>query len=231
MAWPFLRSVRIKRMCTFFTFIVLLLALAISATNWWVCRSARGLVSDLAHLPANDVALVLGTSPIIGRWSNPFFVGRMNAAAQLFQSGKARHLLVSGDNRRHAYDEPTAMRDALLARGVPENAITLDYAGFRTLDSIARAKAVFGVTRVTIVTDHFHLPRALFLAQTHGLDAIGFASERVPFRWAKKTLLREVASRMKAWLDVYVLHTQPHFYGPPVELQIARGDSERLPTR
>lgn len=231
MAWPLLRSVRIKRMCAFFTLIVSLLALAILATNWWVCRSARKIVSDLAELPANDVALVLGTAPTVGRWSNPFFVGRMNAAAQLFQSGKVRHLLVSGDNRRRAYDEPTAMRDALLARGVPENAITLDYAGFRTLDSIARAKAVFGVTRVTIVTDHFHLPRALFLAQTHGLDAIGFASERVPFRWAKKTLLREVASRVKAWLDVYVLHTQPHFYGPPVELRIARRDSERLPAR
>lgn len=155
------------------------------------------------------------------RWKNPFFEGRMDAAAELYQRGKVLHLLVSGDNRRKDYDEPTAMRAALVERGVPASAITLDYAGFRTLDSVARAKHVFGLQKTTIVTDAFHQPRALFLARAYGLDATGYCSADVPFRWAKKTLLREVGSRVKACLDIYVLRTKPRFFGPREEIQVA----------
>ena len=145
----------------------------------------------------------------------------MDAAARLFREGKVKHLLVSGDNRRSDYDEPTDMQAALVARGVPESAITLDYAGFRTLDSMARAKRVFGLNRVTIVTDDFHLARAVFLARAHGLEAVGFSSAAVPFKWSKKTRVREVAARVQAWLDIYVLATKPRFYGPPVEIRVA----------
>ncbi len=142
----------------------------------------------------------------------------MDTAAALYHAGKVKHLLVSGDNSRKTYDEPTAMRDALIARGVPSAAITLDYAGFRTLDTMARARAVFGLRRCTIVTDDFHLPRSLFLAEAHGLDAAGCQSAPVPWRWSKKTRLREIASRTIAWLDVCVLRTKPKFYGPRVEI-------------
>lgn len=212
----------IKRLLGWLVIALFLLASAVALANLWVCQAARGrLAQNILDLPENDVALVLGTAPTIGRWSNPFFVGRITAAAELFNQGKVKHLLVSGDNSRRSYDEPTAMRDALIARGVPETAITRDYAGFRTLDSMARARAVFGLRRVTVVTDEFHQARALFLAKAHGLDAVGFPSAKVPFRWAKKTLLREIGSRVKAWLDVYILRTQPHFYGPVVEVRIA----------
>ena len=108
--------------------------------NWWIIRTTSGRIfTGIREVPFNDVALVLGTSKFSGSgpYSNPFFEGRMNAAASLFHAGKVRHLLVSGDNDRANYDEPTWMRDALIARGVPDNAITLDYAGFRTLDSMA----------------------------------------------------------------------------------------------
>ena len=135
------------------------------AINWMIMRQAAGRIfGDAATAPENDVALVLGTAPTAGegRWKNPFFESRMDAAATLFRAGKVRHLLVSGDNGRREYDEPTAMQSALPARGIPESAITLDYAGFRTLDSVVRARAVFGQTKLTIVTDDFHLPRALF---------------------------------------------------------------------
>jgi SanA protein len=194
----------------------------VAIANWWITRTTRAhIITDRARLPRNDVGLVLGTSPKLrGGWSNPFFEGRIATAAELFHAGKVRHLLVSGDNSRRAYDEPTAMRDALVARGVPVTAITLDYAGFRTLDSMARAGAVFGIRRCTIVTDDFHQPRAVFLARSLGLDAVGFPSRHVPFRWSKKTRSREVASRLKACLDVYLLHTQPKFYGPPVAIPI-----------
>jgi SanA protein len=84
-----------------------------------------------------------------------------------------------------------------------------------------RAKAVFGLQQFTIVTDDFHQPRAVFLARSLGLDVVGCPSERVAFRWSKRTRLREVASRLAAFLDVYVLHTGPKFYGPRVEIQVA----------
>jgi SanA protein len=170
------------------------------------------------------VALVLGTAPMGRRWKNPFFEGRMDAAAKLYGDGKVRHLLVSGDNHRKGYDEPTAMRDALVARGGPEEASTLDYAGFRTLDSVARARRVFGLQRATIVTDRFHQPRSIFLAKAHGLQAVGYCSRDVPFKWAKKTLAREVVSRVKACLDIYVLRTKPRFYGKKEQIQIAARD-------
>ena len=172
-------------------------------------------------VPAREVAVVLGTSPNIGSGSNPFFESRMDACAELWRRGKVRHFIVSGDNGRKGYDEPTAMRDALVSRAVPPAAITLDYAGFRTLDTMARATAVFGQRKVTIITDDFHLPRSLFLADAHGLDAIGFGGKPVPLQWSKKTRIREIASRIAAWLDVYALHTKPKFFGPPVAVPVA----------
>ena len=145
----------------------------------------------------------------------------MDAAAQLYREGKVRHLLVSGDNGRKEYDEPTSMRDALVKRGVPESAITLDYAGFRTLDSMARASLVFGLRRCTVVTDDFHLARALFLAQAQGVEAVGCQSLPVPWKRSWKTRIRELASRTVACLDVYVLHTQPHFCGTSETLPVS----------
>ena len=113
------------------------------------------------------------------------------------------------------------MRDALLEHGVPASALTLDYAGFRTLDSFARAKKVFGVDRLTIVTDDFHLPRAILLARHFGLDAVGYSSEAVPLKWSMKTRLREIVARGKALLDLYLLRTEPRFLGPRVTIPIS----------
>lgn len=215
---------RTRRRIRLLAALFLVLPAAVLLANWWIIRSsAAHVVADLGQLPANDVAIVLGTSRTIehGRYRNPFFERRMDAAAQLYNAGKVRHLLLSGDNGHQDYDEPAWMRDALVARGVPVAALTLDCAGFRTLDTMARARAVFGQTKVTIVTDDFHLPRALFLARVHGLDAVGFPSAHVPDAWSKTTRLREVGSCVKACLDVYVLRTQPKFYGPAVVIELA----------
>ena len=190
--------------------------------NLWIAVRAHGRVfHKLEDLPANDVGLVLGTSARApGGGGNPFFANRIAAAAQLYHAGKVKHLLLSGDNRRAGNDEPTDMRNLLMKHGVPETATTLDYAGFRTLDSFARARAVFGVTKLTIITDDFHVDRALLLARHYGIDAIAFPSKPVPFEWSKKTRLREVGARGKALLDLYVLRTRPHFLGPPVALPV-----------
>jgi SanA protein len=199
----------------------LLLVLVVAVANFWVLHSSRSaIVTNIAKLPVNDVGLVLGTSRYNsdGVSANPFFQGRMNTAAQLYHAGKVRHLLVSGDNGHAGYDEPTWMCDALVARDVPRSAISLDYAGFRTLDTMARAKAVFGLQRFTIITDDFHEARCVFLAHSLGLDVVGFPSERVKFWWSKRVRTRELASRTWACLDVYVFHTKPRYYGPPVKI-------------
>jgi SanA protein len=202
----------------------LLPAILCVAANWWICNAASGrIITDAHRLPFNEVGLVLGTSKFSGDGvsSNPFFEGRLNAAARLFHEGKVRRLLVSGDNGRKTYDEPSWMRDALVARGVPSEAITLDYAGFRTLDSMVRAEAVFGLKRFTIITDDFHEPRSVFLARSRGLDVVGFPSEPVPWIWSKKARTRELISRVRACLDVYVLHTDPKYFGPRVAIRAA----------
>lgn len=207
-----------------FAVLGLLLLAFVAGANYWILHGTRdAIVTDLARLPENDVGLVLGTSRYNadGSDTNPFFQGRMNTAARLYHAGKVRHLLVSGDNSHHGYDEPTWMRDALVARGVPRSAITLDYAGFRTLDSMARAGAVFGLHRFTIVTDDFHQARSIFLARSLGLEVVGFPSERVGYWRSKKVRTRELASRTVACLDVHVLHTRPKFYGAPVKIEVA----------
>ena len=189
------------------------------ANLWVLARGSAFVFHSLASLPRNDVGLVLGTSPTIrGGFENPFFAGRIAAAAELYKAGKIRRLLLSGDNSSRHYDEPTSMREALLAKGVPARAMTLDHAGLRTLDSLVRAKEIFGLKSVTVITDDFHAPRAVFLSRHHHLYAVAFCSRRVPWAQSKKTRIREIASRVVACLDVYVLGTEPRFLGKKEKL-------------
>ena|SRR3569623_479419 len=186
-----------------------------------VAQAAAGkLYHDPARLPDQQVALLPGCVKIMpdGR-PNLFFLGRIEAAAQLYKAGKVKAILVSGDNHRDGYDEPTYMKQALIAAGVPEARITCDYAGLRTLDSVVRAKKVFGLERVLLVSQRFQNERALYLAQGCGLDAIGFNAVDIKLQWALKTYVREAFARVKAVLDVHVLHTQPKFLGPPVKVE------------
>lgn len=189
--------------------------LFIWTTNRSVLNSADGRVyTETEQIPAQVVALVLGTSPKVKNGNkNLFFERRMNAAAKLYQAGKAKKILVSGDNGSAYYDEPTAMQKALIQRGIPKEDIALDYAGFRTLDSVIRAHKVFGVEKCVIVTDDFHLPRALFVAEEEGIEAVGFQTDPLPMSVSPQTFLREVAARSMMWVDVQVLNRQPKFLG------------------
>jgi len=197
------------------------------ALNEWIVRSTRSSIfTEIDTVPQNDVALVLGTGKLL-RGSgkiNPHFRKRVEAAAALYHAGKVKHLLLSGDNHVAGYDEPMDMAEALMALNVPTSAMTLDFAGFRTLDSVVRAQKVFGQKRVTIVTDDFHVARAVFLARHEGLDAVAFTSAKVSTLVSAHTRVREVGARVKAALDVYVLHTQPHFLGEPIQIQVASAD-------
>lgn len=182
-------------------------------------RNASHVHASAADVPQRRVALVLGCVPVLadGR-ANLFFQHRIQAAADLFKAGRVDYLLVSGDNHRAGYDEPTAMRDALVGRGVPVDRIAIDYAGFSTLDSVVRAKQVFGQSELCIVSQRDHAMRAVFIARAHGMSAVGYAARDVGFRFGFRTHMRESLARVRAVLDVKLLGREPRFYGPPVKI-------------
>lgn len=193
---------------------VLVIALFLGCHALNVCAGRGRLFTNVDKLPPRDAGLVLGTAARLGTGDvNPFFKYRMDAAAKVYHAGKVRHLLVSGDNRRRDYNEPVAMRDALVARGVPAHAITLDYAGLRTLDSVVRAKEIFGLTKLTIISQRDHDQRALLIAEHHGIDAVAFCARDVPLRRSTGARIHEWLARVKAVLDLYVLHTRPRHLG------------------
>jgi SanA protein len=176
-------------------------------SNLWIVRSTRSKVfSDLNKVPHHRIALVLGTSHKTSKGDpNPFFEKRIETAAELYNKGKIDHLILSGDNRTIYYNEPMAMLKALLKRGVPASAITLDYAGLRTLDSIVRCKKVFGQNKFIIITQPFHSYRALFISNYHDINAIAMVAEEPDFDYSAKVRIREYLARTKAVLDLYVL--------------------------
>jgi len=216
-----MKSTRLRCTIQITFWLALAALLVVAGCNWWLLAANRSRIfRDAAALPNHDVALVLGTAPRVGRYGNPFFEARMDAAAKLWRERKVRHFLLSGDNGTRYYDEPTAMRDALVPRGVPAAALSLDCAGFRTLDAMVRARKVFGLEKVIVITDGWHQPRALFLAHAAGLDAIGFRTSDVLWNMSARTRLREWISRVKAVADIYALHTRPKFLGQPVHLPL-----------
>lgn len=184
-------------------------------SNWVVESAAEGkLYTDAAAIPHRKVGLVLGTSrELRNGWLNAFYLRRIEAAVALFAAGKVDYLLVSGDNSRKDYDEPSAMRADLIAAGVPEERVVCDYAGFRTLDSMVRAKEIFGVAELTVISQRFHDERAIYLARAYDVDAIGFVAAMPGEKWLTRPVeRREKAARLAAVLDVW-LGRSPRFMG------------------
>ena len=189
----------------------------------WLCnalvkKEARGrLYDDIHTIPYRKVGLVLGTSPYNAHGgANLYYRNRMNAAAQLYAEHKISYILVSGDNHRHEYNEPEYMRRSLIALGVPDSVIVLDYAGFRTFDSMVRAKKVFGQDSITVISQAWHNERAIYIAQHHDLDAIGFNAKDIQHRRSYlKNHTREALAKTKVVLDM-LFNKQPKFLGDPV---------------
>ena len=194
---------------------VLLIAFVLFS-NWIIISSAKeSIYSTVSETPeGNKVALLLGTSRYtVKGYTNLYFKYRINAAVELYRAGKIKHIIVSGDNSLKEYNEPKHMQQALIQKGVPESSITLDYAGFRTLDSVVRGKKVFGQQKFIIISQKFHIERALFIAHKYGIDAIGFAALDPPEKYSIKTKVREVFAKTKAVIDLYIIHKKPKFLG------------------
>jgi len=179
----------------------------ILVSNWWVVYNTRQQTYfDIHKLPANDVGLVLGTSKFVRSGKeNLFFRYRMEATARLWKEGKVKYLVLSGNNDSEYYNEPADMQRALVKLGVPASVMTLDYAGYRTFDSVVRCKEVFNQEKITIISHNFHNTRALFIGNHEGIEAIAFAAQDVPDGYSFRTLVREYLARPYALLDVYLL--------------------------
>lgn len=199
-----------------------LLLVIIIASNIWIVESTEDRVySDLNMLPDHRIALVLGTSyRSVGGGPNPFFQKRIEMAATLYSMGKIDHFILSGDNSTKYYNEPLEMQKALVKKGVPESAITLDYAGLRTLDSVVRSKKIFGQDKITIITQPFHSYRALFISRYYNMDAVAMVADEPSLDGTFKVRLREYLARTKAVLDLYVFKTDPRFLGEKEEIII-----------
>lgn len=196
--------------------------LVLVGLNLWVVMATRDrIAASPLTCESREVGIVFGTSHgLVGGGSNPHYQARLDTAAQLYRLHRVSNLLLSGDNRTRYYNEPMTMWRDLRARNVPQQFMTLDYAGFSTFDTLVRAKKVFGVSEAILVTQPWHLPRALFIADAIGLDASGCPAISESQTSNIKLTLREWLARAATVGDLYLWGRTPRFLGP----------QERLPT-
>lgn len=181
--------------------------------------SKKYIYNSIEKIPYNDVALVLGTSKYLydGR-VNMYFKFRMDAAYELYKNGKIKFILVSGDNRHISYNEPRQMRLDLIRRGVDKKHIFLDFAGFRTRDSIIRANKVFNLTNFTIVSQPFHNERAILIARQKNIKAIGYNADNVRKLYRIRQFPREIGARVLMIFDI-IFNKPPKFYGDNIIIE------------
>ena len=212
-----LKKIRFKKL---FGISFILMFIFIIIANYAVEKVAQNRIySNIEQIPYNKVGLVLGTSKYLRNGQlNAYFYYRVKATADLYKHHKIDFVLVSGDNGTAAYNEPEDFKNALIEQGVPADKIYLDFAGFRTLDSVVRAKEIFGQEKFTVISQKFHNERAVFLAEHFNINAIGFNAKDVNNFGGLKTKLREYLARTKAVWDIF-WGVQPKFGGKPIEIK------------
>jgi len=203
-----------------FTLLFITSVISILYSNHIITSSAKNRTYNSADLiPKNKVGLVLGTSKYLkNRHINLYFKYRIDATVKLYEKGKIDFVLVSGDNGNKNYNEPTDFKNELIKKGIPEDKIFLDYAGFRTFDSMFRAKEIFGQEKLTLISQKFHNERAIYLAKKIGMEVIGFNAKDVRGKNGVKTKIREYFARTKAVLDI-VFGVKPKFLGEKIAIK------------
>lgn len=206
---------------SFYTILILAISSLLFTffANYRIEKSTEEFVTDkLEILPKTKVAVVLGTAPnLVGGYQNYYFTYRIEAATKLYKSGKVTHFILSGDHGRKNYNEPEAMKQALIKNGIPANVIYLDHAGFRTLDSMIRAKEIFGQNEFIVVSQEFHNERAVYIARQNGIKAFGYNAKDVNKHAGLKTNIREYFARTKVFIDSF-FNVQPKFLGEKIEI-------------
>jgi SanA protein len=203
----------------FYLFLFLFFLVWIIGANWAIASNAGDKTFDtVSNCPKTKVGVVLGTSKTNRSGSeNAYFTNRITAVVELYQAGKIEYILVSGDNGSADYDEPTDMKNALIEKGIPEEKIYLDHAGFRTLDSMERALKVFGQKEVIVISQRFHNERAIYLGEHFGMTVYGYNAKDVKKMGGFKTYVREKFARMKVFWDI-VFGVNSTFLGAPVKI-------------
>ena len=207
-----------KTLCYRFLFygVIAALPLVLIITFWAdyiISSSTRDyLYSDINKLPVNKVGLVLGTSQFTtDGQKNLHYHRRLDAVVELLKAGKIKYVLISGDKTGRYYNEPNQMRRDLIKRGVPENIIYRDYAGYRTLDSVLRAQSIFGLSQLTIISQAYHNERALYIAHHNNIDAVAWSAQGTMPLSDYTNQIREILARLLAFVEVTILSRQPHF--------------------
>lgn len=205
----------LKKLSILITLIIIYILIA----DYYISANAEKYIYDIETIPKNKVGLVLGTRKYTNHGTiNLYYKFRLEAALLLYQSKKIDYILISGDNGTKGYDEPTDFKNDLIKKGIPKAHIFLDYAGFRTLDSVVRAKTIFGQDSITIISQKFHNERAIYLANHSNINAIAFNAKTIKGRYGLKTQLREYLARTKATIDV-LLNVKPKFLGKKIEIK------------
>ena len=195
------------------------LLLLVLLLNYKVKHDVKeSMYDNITETPSKKVGLLLGTAKYVkGGWINLYYTHRITAAVELYKAGKIEYILISGDNGRESYDEPTLMKEDLMAAGIPESAIYLDYAGFRTLDSVVRCKRIFGELDILVISQQFHNERAVYIARAKGILAIGYNAQDVNAKYGFKTRIREYLARTKMFLDLW-FKKEPKFLGEEIQI-------------
>jgi len=201
--------------------LLMIISVAVYCCNKIITDTARGkLYATIENMPFNKVGLLLGTSKFVSEGAeNPYYVYRIKAAIKLLKTGKIKYIIISGDNSRADYNEPAMMRSDLQNAGIDSSVIFLDFAGFRTFDSVIRLKKIFGQHAVTIISQQFHNERAIYTASKEGISAIAFNATGIHGRQGLKMQVREKLARVKAVLDVW-FGKKPKFLGERIIIPV-----------
>jgi SanA protein len=199
---------------------VLMSVIMIIFMNCRIKKKKKNFVfENVEIIPENKVGLLLGTSKLLkSGHPNQYFYNRITAAVELFEAGKIKIIVISGDNSKKHYNEPQDMKEELVKRGIPKNKIYLDYAGFRTYDSMYRMKEIFGQNSFTIISQKFHNQRAIYIANSLGLNTVGYNAKDVDAYNGFKTKLREKFARVKVFIDL-MFNKKPKFLGEKIIIE------------
>ncbi|WP_390451087.1 SanA/YdcF family protein [Chryseobacterium sp. Alg-005] len=204
---------------TFKIFLLLMVAgiIFIAFANYSIKKQSDPFVSyTISDVPTTKTALLLGTSKTLSNgMPNAYFYNRIQATVDLYKSGKIQYVIVSGDNSRKDYNEPEDMQLTLMKYGIPQDKIFMDFAGFRTLDSVVRAKEIFGQKKLVIISQKFHNERAVFLARKNGMEAYGYNAPDVNKYAGLKTNIREYIAKAKTYWDL-LFGVEPKFGGDKI---------------
>ena len=211
---------RLKRFLLLLLGFFVLTTISVLSIDYYISKqTSEKIYTQVNKIPPNKVGLLLGTSKYLSSGHiNLYYKYRIEAVTKLYRSGKIKFILISGDNGSKSYNEPELMKQDLVENNIPEANIFLDYAGFRTLDSVLRAQKIFGQNTFTVISQEFHNERALYLAHHFNIEAIAYNAKDVKLNYGFKTQLREKLARCKMMLDL-LFKVEPKYLGDPIKIE------------